>query len=316
MLAHLGKEAQSTALRWWSDKEKGTLVDLTIGCTKMTLDKSLGESAWRKYHYFLAQNEGQCEISPKSEFRDIFKQVALREASKKGGAPAADPLKSSHVIGMAIDEGARCQNRVSEVPFDFDDDGMVIFVKTDDHRGHGVSSVVPDPAAREAIVRRRRAEFAEDVKQLASVGGDLRGWESDQYQAALYELLGFPAGMGIYGAHVMSFEAGLKAGLVGAYCSVEQRPAGKLGYRPDPLHSEKSIHGSTAECGDKLGGMPQCYRIDRSGKPDCWRGSALWKSQVEHQRMRYWGERYAELYGPNRLDKYLPTSRAEAMAKR
>ena len=113
--------------------------------------------------------------------------------------------------------------------------------------------------------------------------------------------------MGIYGAHVMSFEAGLKAGLVGAYCGVAR----------DPLHSQRSLNGSSAECGNKLGGTPECYRVDRKGKPDCWRGSPLWNSRIDGQRQRQWGtQKYAALYGPNRLDRYMRSSAEAVTAQR
>lgn len=287
ILAQLGKEAQAAALRWWNEKEKGSLVDIRLGCKTFTADKQVAEAAWRKYHYFLAQTEGQCELLPTSTFRDVFKQVALKERAKKGGTPAADWWKSDHVMGMALDESDRCQNRSwSVVPFDFDSAGQVIFVKTD-----AKGNVVHDATTREAILRKRRAEFPEDYKRLVAEGGDVRRWEAVQYEAALHELLKFGPGAGIYGAHVMSFEAGLKAGLVGAYC----------GIRNDPLHSQRDLHGSTAECGDKLGGVPQCYRVDRKGNPDCWRGSPVWNAQVEHQRRRLWGAEFAARYGPDRL---------------
>ena len=312
---HLGKEFQSVLLRLWHKKENGTLVDLTIGCLHVTLDKPIAEALWRKYRYFLEQTEDLCEIWPTSDFRDVLEQLALYRRSKTGGAPAADWAKSSHVLGVAIDQSARCQNLGSRtVPFDFAADGSVILVSMNG-RNEGLASVIREPQTREAVIAKRRIEFADDMKRLKVAGGNVSAWESDQYEAALYELVGFPGGMGIYGAHIMSFEAGLKAGLVGAYCSVEQRPTASVGFRPDPIHSELSIHGSTAECGNKLGGVPQCYRVDRSGQPDCWRGSPRWNSQVEHQRRRFWGSRYGVLYGPARLDRYLPST-ANAETKR
>lgn len=310
LASSLGKEAQTTVLRWWNEKEEGRLVDLTVGCVTVTLDKSLSQSVWRKYHYFLAQTRGQCEIWPRSVFRDVFKQAILRkESRKKGAAPAATAWSSSHVMGLAIDEGERCQNHpAGTLPFDFDENGDVILVNS--ARGSAKRlEAANDKAIRDAVIQRRRNEFAADVEQLVSAGGDLTAWEADQYETAMHELVGFPPGMGIYGAHVMSFEAGLKAGLVGAYCSVEQRPTGSFGYRPDPMHSERTIHGSRAECGNKLGGSPQCYRVDRVGKPDCWRGSPMWNAQVDHQRIRFWGERYAAIYGPSRLARYMPDKR-------
>ena len=168
---HLGKEAQSIAIRWWEDKEKGSLVDVTLGCKQFTADKDVAEAAWRKYHYFLGQTENQCEMLPTSTFRDVFKQVALKERSSKGGPPAADWLKSNHVIGTALDESDRCQNHSwSIVPFDFDSDGQVIFIKTD-----AKGNVLHDAGTREAILRKRRAEFWEDYRRLSRAGATSSG---------------------------------------------------------------------------------------------------------------------------------------------
>lgn len=213
----------------------------------------------------------------------------------KAGTPVAKPIDSKHVIGDALDQSARCQS--GRVPFDFDPTGRVIFVRVDD-RG----MVVDEPEVREAIVSRRKAEFVADYTQLVASRGDVKAWEAAQYDAAIHELLRFPPGTGIYGAHVMSFEAGLKAGLVGAFC----------GIRHDPVHSELSIGGSRAECGEGFNGNPACYRVDATGKPDCWRGSPKWNEMVDAERKRSWGSRYAQTYGPGRLDRYLPKTVSQA----
>lgn len=288
-LGGLGKQAQSEAIRIWKDKESGNLVDLTVGCSKVTLNRPVAEALWIKNQYFLAQTDYQCEIAPTSDFREYLKQRALKNDASKGGTPVAKPLDSKHVVGDAVDQSARCQS--GSVPFDFDSSGRVIFVRMD-----GRGQAVHEPAVREAIVGRRRAEFAGDYKRLVESKGDVKAWEDAQYEVALHELLRFPPGTGVYGAHVMSFEAGLKAGLVGAFC----------GIRHDPIHSELSMGGSRAECGDKLNGQPACYRIDAKGEPDCWRDSPKWNEMVNAERKRSWGSQYSQLYGPERLERYLP----------
>jgi hypothetical protein len=312
---HLGKEAQSALLRWWNKKGQGRLVDVTLGQMKGTMDEDLAQAAWAKFKYFSAQTRGECEMSPTSLFRDVLRQAKLKGNAAATGGVAANFWSSNHVMGLALDEGTKCQNQpTTRVPFDIDDNGKVIFVNTNQADPWKHVNVVQDIETKAAILRIRRREFAEDAKSIAARGGDIRAWEEDQYNAALGELL-FPDGMGVYGAHVMDFEAGLKAGLVGAYCSVEQQPSGKVGHRPDPMHSQESISGSRAECGAKLGGEPECYRVNSAGKPDCWRGSHVWNKQLEHQRRRYLGDAFDITYGVNRLNKYMKDASGRAVSR-
>ena len=289
-LPSAGMQLQDAVIRLYKARDSGVLVDTTVGCKTVTLNKPVAEAIWTKNEYFLAQTDYGCGIAPTSDSRSILRQWALKKGEAKSGTPVANVFDSKHLVGDAIDQSARCQGPGTAVPFDFDPAGRVIYVRLD-----GQGRALDDPAVREAIVARRRAEFSEDYARLLEANGDLQGWEAAQYDAALYELLRFPAGTGIYGAHVMSFEAGLKSGLVGAFC----------GIRFDPIHSEMQIGGSAAECGEKLGGNPACYRVDSRGKPDCWRGSPKWNQQVDEVRRRFWGPQYATRYGEDRMTRYL-----------
>ena len=174
LITSFSKELQDAVIRAYKRKEEGTLVDLTVGCTKVTLNKPVAEALWKKYQYFLAQTDFQCEIAPTSDFRDYIKQSELKRKEAKGGPPVANPLDSKHVVGDAVDQSARCQDQSDrQIPFDFNKDGGVIFVRLDG-KGLRPANVLEDPSTRKAIVDRRKAEFPDDYKRLQASGGDMK----------------------------------------------------------------------------------------------------------------------------------------------